>query len=135
MYCAQVYSCGIDDIADFPHKEDERRVKWGVRDSDGVISTCSLRFKDRHNADNFVKIVQKESSLKTISNDNEDMSSVKVDADHRSDNAPPDRPISDRDDDIPLASDDADTHKGSIADDHSKDNDQVSIRQKILQFA
>lgn len=89
-------------------------------------ATWSLRFEDRDNADNFVRIVHEESSLKTISNDNEAMSSEKVDADHMSDSALPNR---DHEDDIPLASSDADTHEGSqITDDHSsKDNDQLIV--------
>ena len=62
-------------------------------------ATWSLRFEDRDNADNFARIVHEESSLKTISNDNEAMSSEKVDADHMSDSALPNR---DHEDDIPL---------------------------------
>ena len=66
------------------------------------------------------------------------MSSEKVDADHMSDIA---LPISDRDDDIPLASTDTDIHEGlQVTDDHlSKDNNQLTelviagMKQNVVQ--
>lgn len=94
--------------------------------------TWSLRFEDKHNADNFIRIVQEESSLQAISElstVNEAMSSEKVDTDHMSGNTLPNPLITDHDDDIPLASSDADTHQNiQITDDHSfKDNDQLIV--------
>ena len=94
--------------------------------------TWSLAFEDRHNADNFVRIVQEESSLQAISEFsavNEAMSSERVDIDHMSNNTLSNPLISNRDDDIPLAPSDVDTHENQqINDDHSSnDNDQLIV--------
>ena len=86
--------------AELSYKEDERLVKWMVRDSDGVWLTWNLRFTDRYKARRFVKAIPEISIVNKAD---------KAGTDHTSGNSLPKPPITNRDDGIP--SSEADTHE------------------------